>query len=200
MSDIFREAQARRSIRTFTDEPLTVGQVDAIIEAARRAPSAINLQPTRVLVVTEPDDLEAVRSAAYGTGACMSAPCILVCMADLTADSHLGDRVTELTESKALEPLDMTSLQSGAGRPFQLKIGRDVALLNCAVATAHMDLEAVALGLGACWVHHADFDQIAEYFGVPDSMEIVTLLPVGHPAETPGPRPRIDSVRWTPQP
>jgi nitroreductase len=198
MRDLFAAAESRRSIRTFADTPVDVESVDALLEAARRAPSAVNLQPTRVLVVTEPADLAVVRSAAYGVGACASAPCVLVCMADLTADSHLGERVGELVESRALEPLDMSTLTSGAGRPFQLKIGRDVALLNCAIAVAHMDLEAASLGLGACWVHHADFDMIREHFDIPETVEIVTLLPVGHPAEQPGSRPRIDSVRWEP--
>ncbi len=196
MSHVFEPASSRRSVRSFTAQPLTDGQVDLLLEAARLAPSAVNLQPTRILVVREPDDLEVVRSAAYGVGACLTAPCIMVCMADLGADAHIAERVAELVAAKALEPLDMSSLVSGAGRPFQLKVGREVALMNCAIAVSHMDLQATALGLGACWVHHADFEQIREHFAIPENLEIVTLLPVGHPAERPEQRPRIPSVRW----
>jgi len=196
MPNIFEAAEKRRSIRKFTGEPVSPEHIEALLEAARRAPSAVNLQPSRFLVVTDPDDLAVVRAAAYGVGACASAPCIIVCMADLTADAHLGERVGELTESGALEPLDMSSMRSGSGKPFALKIGRDVALMNCAIATAHIDLQAAALGLGACWVHHAEFSEIREHFAIPETLEIVTLLPVGHPVEQPGPRPRIDSVRW----
>lgn len=199
MTKVFDAADKRRSIRTFTDEPVSAADIETLLEAARRAPSAVNLQPSRFLVVTAPEDLAVVRAAAYGVGACSTAPCIFVCMADLTADSHLGERVGELTESGALEPLDVSSMRSGAGRPFALKIGRDVALMNCAIATAHVDLQAVDLGLGTCWVHHADFDEIREHFAIPETLEIVTLLPVGHPVEQPGPRPRIDSVRWEPK-
>lgn len=198
MAEPFEQIVRRRSIREYTDEPLDAMEIARILEAARLAPSAVNLQPTRVLVVTEPDDLAAVRSASYGIGACASAPCVFVCMANLEAEATLGERVGELVESKAMEPMDLSKLASGLGRPFELKVGREVAIANCAVAVAYMDLQATALGLGACWVHHADFDEIRQHFGIPDSLEIIALLPVGHPAERPGPRPRIPTIEWKP--
>jgi nitroreductase len=200
MKDVFDQAKQRRSIRGFAEEVLSRAEIDSLLEAARIAPSAVNLQPTRVFAVTHPADLAVIRSAAYGVGACATAPCVLVSMIDLTADSHLGERVEELTAAGALEPLDMSSLTSGAGRPFQLKVGREVALINCAIATAYMDLQAVTLGLGTCWVHHADFRQIADHFSIPDHLEIVTLLAVGHPIEFPLARPRAASLRWEPEP
>lgn len=197
-AELFPAAEARRSIRKFTPEPVSAEEIAAVLEAGRRAPSAVNLQPTRVIVATDADDLAVVRSAAYGVGAIACAPVVLVCMTDLSADAHLGDRVAELNESGALEPVDMGALTSGAGRPFQLKVGREVALMNCAVAVANMDLEAAHLGLGTCWVHHADFEQLSEHFKLPVHIEIVTLLALGHPDEHPAPRPRINTIRWTP--
>ncbi len=195
-TDLFKAAGARRSIRAFTSEPVTVEQVESILEAGRRAPSAVNLQPTRVIVATTPQDLEVVRSAAYGVGACVTAPCVLVCMADLESDKRIGERVAELNECGALEPMNTKALVSGAGTPFELKIGREVALMNCAISVAHMDLQATHLGLGTCWVHHADFEQLADHYDLPHQIEIMTLLAIGHAAESPVPRPRIESIEW----
>ncbi|MDZ4181194.1 MAG: nitroreductase family protein [Coriobacteriia bacterium] len=189
---------SRRSIRAFEQRPVEQGLLEQILEAAGLAPSAANLQPTRVLVVDAPASLGVVRSAAYGIGAVAAAPLVLVCMVDLAADEWVGDRVAELQQVGALEPIDPTLLTSGAGRPFALKLGERTAVMNGAIAAAYMDLRAVELGLGTCWVHHADFDQIREHFGVPDSFLILTLLAVGHPAEDPALRPRDAGVRWIP--
>lgn len=188
----------RRSIRAFEQRPVEQGLVEQILEAARLAPSAVNLQPTRVMVADTPASLGVVRSAAYGIGAVAVAPLVLVCMVDLAADERVGDRVAELQHVRALEPIDPTLLTSGAGRPFELKLGERTAVMNGAIAAAYMDLRAVELGLGTCWVHHADFDQIREHIGIPDSFLILTLLAVGHPAEDPAPRPRDAGVRWVP--
>ena len=189
----------RRSIRRFQPRPVEPEKIAALLEAARLAPSSCNLQPTRILVVDTPEGLAAVRSAAYSTGACAGAPCILVCMYDTTLDDTVSERLAELAEAQALEPLDPAVLFSGHGRPFELRLGHLMARVNCAIATAYVELQATAMGLGACWVHHADMDQVREHFGIPGSLEILTLLPVGYPSEEPEPRPRIDSIEWKPE-
>ncbi len=45
----------RRSIRSFKPEPISDGDVDKIIEAARWAPSGANLQPWEFIVVKKPE-------------------------------------------------------------------------------------------------------------------------------------------------
>jgi nitroreductase len=117
-------------------------------------------------------------------------------MADVAAAEHIGERSSELHAAGALEPVDIMALRSGAGRPFELKLGRDIALVNAAIATEHMVLQATANGLGTCWVHHFDCDQLRQEFGVPANFEMLSLLAVGWPAEHPEPRPRLTTVEW----
>jgi nitroreductase len=45
----------RRSIRRYTGEPVTPGEIEAILEAGRWAPSGLNNQPWRFLVVRAND-------------------------------------------------------------------------------------------------------------------------------------------------
>lgn len=45
--------RSRRNVRAFTDEPLNDAELDRILEAGRRAPSAGNMQPWDLVVVTE---------------------------------------------------------------------------------------------------------------------------------------------------
>ena len=44
---------ARRSVRSYTDEPVSPEQVETILKAAMAAPSGMNMQPWRFVVVTD---------------------------------------------------------------------------------------------------------------------------------------------------
>jgi nitroreductase len=190
---------ARRSIRRFLPLPVERHKLDEVLEAGRRAPSAVNLQPTRVLVVDDPAGLEAVRGAGYGYRTLATAPVVLVGMADLSVDQRVGDRLRLMTPL-GLERMVPGERSSAAGRPFRFRLGEEVATLGVAVAMTYMDLQANALGLGSCWWHHAEYDEIRTHFRIPEHFKIVSLLALGYPDEKPGLRPRPDSLEWRPAP
>ena len=52
---VFRAIYDRRSIRKFTDEPISRDALTAILDAGRWAPSGLNNQPWRFLAVTRDD-------------------------------------------------------------------------------------------------------------------------------------------------
>lgn len=193
MVEILPVIADRRSIRVFEDRPVEQEKIDAMIEAARLAPSSVNLQHFRVIVAESESDLAAVRSAAYRLPAVVNAPVVLVCMADLDADKDIQRHMAEVI---AVAP-PMAELRSGRGREFSLKLGREWALVNAAIATEHMVLQAVSMGLGTVWNHHFEHDEVRNHFRLPPNIELLTLLPVGYPAEAPSPRPRRASVRWS---
>jgi len=59
---------------------------------------------------------------------------------------------------------------------------------GCA-ATENMLIAAAALGLGACWVagdKKGYADKVREMLGVPEGHHLVSLLPLGYPADRPG--------------
>jgi len=60
--------RARRNVRSYTDEPIASEQLDLILEAARRTPSARNWQPWDFVVVTEPEHLEELSKVWRGAG------------------------------------------------------------------------------------------------------------------------------------
>ena len=78
------------------------------------------------------------------------------------------------------------------------------ALLESAsAAMENMLLAATALCLGGCWMTGPLEDEgyLRSLLSIPDDREIVALSPVGYPAVTPKPRPRLDpdltrKVRW----
>lgn len=65
-------AEERYSSREYTDEPVSEEDTGRILEAGRLAPSAKNLQPTRVIAVSSPEGLAAVSRTARLYGATLA--------------------------------------------------------------------------------------------------------------------------------
>jgi nitroreductase len=59
---------SRRNVRSFSDEPVSAGQLDQILEAARRSPSSQNTQPWDFVLVTERAQLQELASVWVGAG------------------------------------------------------------------------------------------------------------------------------------
>lgn len=68
--------------------------------------------------------------------------------------------------------------------------GHPSHLIDVAIAIDHMTLAARELGLGTCWIGAFDQQKVREVLGIPGSVEVIELLPLGYPSAWPGPRPR----------
>jgi nitroreductase len=60
--------RARRNVRTFSEQPVASDDLDRILEAGRRAPSASNGQPWDFIVVTDPEQLQRLSGVWRGAG------------------------------------------------------------------------------------------------------------------------------------
>jgi len=62
--------------------------------------------------------------------------------------------------------------------------------VDLAIAVDHITLAAAERGLGTCWIGAFDQDEARRILCVPEQYKIVTLLPLGHPADSPRPKNR----------
>lgn len=83
-------ARARYSERRFAPDPIEPEKLSRILEAARIAPTARNLQPQRILVVQSPEGLAKIDRA---TSCRFGAPVVLVLSYDMTVASRHPDVV-----------------------------------------------------------------------------------------------------------
>ncbi len=169
--DFFSVLLRRRSIRVFRPEPVPPELLEEVLEAARWAPSAGNLQAWEVAVVFDPELRYRLARAALDQDFIAQAPCVLV--------------VSALPTRSALR----------YGRR-----GRELyCLQDAALAAGYLMLAACALGLGTCWVGAFDEDGVREITGLPRDHRPVAVIPLGFPAEDPPPPPRLpleELVRW----
>ena len=62
--DALEAIQRRRSVRSYTGDPIPQEDLETIIDAARLAPTGHNRQPWDFIVVTDPDTIAALSAAA----------------------------------------------------------------------------------------------------------------------------------------
>lgn len=144
----------RHSTRKFTSEPVKPELLDAVLEAARLAPSACNLQPWRFIVVSrEGEVMDGVREA-YRKEGFRNAPATIVAVGLHDTAWHRADD------------------------------GKDHTDVDVSIAVEHICLAAAALGLSTCWVCSFDVDKVRGALRLSDSEEPVALIPIGHPDDT----------------
>lgn len=76
--DVFEAIAARRSIRKYKPEPIAKAHLAKILEAARLAPSAGNMQPWRFVIVQDKNRKERVAEAANSQAFLKDAAAIVV--------------------------------------------------------------------------------------------------------------------------
>lgn len=76
--DFFELAKARCTTRGFTDEKISIIDLEKILSVGRIAPTACNRQPQRIIVVQTPDNLSKVQKA-YKT---FGSHCVLIVCRD----------------------------------------------------------------------------------------------------------------------
>jgi nitroreductase len=80
-----------------------------------------------------------------------------------------------------LVSLDPEHIMSGGSPAFAVDLG---------IAGEHIALQAVEEGLGTCWIGAFSQEKVKEILEIPENYKVVALLPLGYPADQPGPKIR----------
>ncbi|MFE9805168.1 malonic semialdehyde reductase [Streptomyces sp. NPDC005548] len=183
---LFREA---RTANTFTDEPVTDAQVQAIYDLVKFGPTAFNQSPLRITLVRSPEARERlVRHLAEGNQAkTAAAPLVAVLSADNEFHEELPALLPHFPAAK-----DMFFSE----RPVR----ESAALLNAALQAAYFIIGVRAAGLAAGPMTGADFAGIQKEF-LDDDHTPLMVVNIGKPGEDAwfprSPRLSLDEVITT---
>jgi nitroreductase len=155
--DVFEAIKSRRSVRAFSEERVSDEDLWKLLDAARMAPSAGNIQPWSFVVVRTSQIKGRLAEAALNQHFIEEAPVVVVACAD-----------------------EERSKQSYGSRGEQLYCIQDTA-----AAVQNILLAAVALGLGACWVGAFHENEVRDALNIPAGLRPVAIIPVGWPNEQP---------------
>ena len=191
---VLKAIRDRRSIRKFKPTPVTDAQITSLIESARLAPSGTNSQPWRFVIVKDNKTKKDLQQAAHNQRHVGTPPVVIVCCADINAFYEFPARVDELIESGALPKKSRSFFVPALKKKLDATPKSDMLVAaagNTSIAITNMMIQATEIGLGTCWVRWFDDKKVKEILDIPDNVEVMALLPVGVPDETPEPRPRI---------
>jgi nitroreductase len=168
----------RRAVRAFSAKAVDDEAIDALIDAAVQAPSAMNEQPWSFTVVRDPTLLDRISREAKAH------------MLKTTPAGLLSHHFREILDDPDFHIFyhapALVVIASRADGPW--------AAIDCALAAQNFMLAARALALGTCWIGFAQgWLATAEgkaALGIPTGSVVVAPIIVGHPSKWPEPVPR----------
>lgn len=187
----------RRSIRNYTEEPVSDADLDLILESARLAPSGENAQPWRFIIVRDKDTRNKLGAlAGGGSGRRFTAEFVTKKMHERFAG--LQDEEKKKAAFEKLTSGQVSAFLADAPVSIVVCGKKDVwdTPYDTSAAMENMLLMVTALGLGACWViapciDIRDEERIKKLLDIPEGVKAVSIIAVGHPARSHRPRPRL---------
>lgn len=180
----------RRSIRKYTNQPVSDTDLKDILEAAVMAPSASNLQPWYFIVIRSPEKMEALKKL----------------MAEATKNlmpywhrrfAKYPQFITETADFvRFLGDAPVCILAFLLQTEYEMPIP---AIQSVAAAIENMLLTATDKGLGSCWLTAplaGGFGQEVHDMFAPDKGELVAMITLGYAAQSPS-MPRRKDGRYT---
>jgi coenzyme F420-0:L-glutamate ligase / coenzyme F420-1:gamma-L-glutamate ligase len=174
--NFFEIVMGRRSVRAFRPEPLERAQVEAVLEAARWAPSPHGRQPWRFAVVESP----AARARLDGQDEAT------IALRHAKSRERITGAPVVIVPCLYLEDLDVYPDAERQAAETTMA----VQSLGCAIQ--NMLLAAYALGFESGWMCAPLFCQptVRAALGLDAALQPQALIPLGYPAKDPMRRPR----------
>ena len=190
---VLNAIKSRQSVRKYSDKPISDEVLNNILEAGRLAPSWVNVQPWKFIVVKSQTTKDLLAEAAGRQAQVKNAQIVICCIADLDDWSK-----TKFGKEKTKKGLDEATCEnivsSNLLNPSNL--GEYEALLRSVeqltYAVSYMTLEAEEQGVGCCIVgamaneltkSNSDAAQkIKDSLGLNNKQVLVELLTLGYDA------------------
>jgi nitroreductase len=188
MNMVIEAVRKRRSIRSYDARPVPRDLVQAVIDAANEAPSAMNSQPWRFVVVEDGEMKKKLLAAALP-----QAKKIAEQVKDVDPERY------EMMKKRYAELPDPV-YYSAPAVVFVIGNGR-YAAHSCPLACENMMLAAYSLGLGSCWVGFGamavEDQEVRKLLDLTEGEAVFGPILLGYPkGETQRPPKKEAKVKW----
>lgn len=173
MNGIIQSLFDRKSVRVFTDEPVTEEEKDLLLECAFQAPTAGCQQLYTILDVTDPTEKAELAELCDHQSFIAQAPVALIFCADC-------QRWLDAYREAGLEPR-----APGLGDAL-------LAMTDAVIAAQNVVVGAQALGLGSCYIGDIleNEERVRSLLELPEFVFPAALLVIGHPTSQQLERPK----------
>jgi nitroreductase len=174
MNNVIDLLNNHRSIRKFTDKPISQETINTLIQAGQAAPTSSFIQACSVIQVNDPVKRQELVECTGGQAYVAQAPVFLV----FCADTQRLKLACEMNDAE---------MNSGFTEQF-ITATVDVALVAQNVAIA-----AQSIGLGICYIGgiRNQISQVSKLLELPNLVYPVFGLCLGYPNQNPEVKPRL---------
>lgn len=191
----------RKSVRKYSNKPIEEKVLNQILEAGRLAPSWVNVQPWKFIVVRQQETKDLLSEAAGGQLQVKNAQALICCVADLDSwnKTNFGKVLTQKgLDEQTCESIISSLLLNPSNLGEYEAILRSVEQVTYAVS--YMTLAAEELGVGCCVVGATANEltktndkmaaKVKEILGLNNRQILVNILTLGY-EETPKPTKKL---------
>ena len=188
MNHVIEAIRKRRAVRSYEDRPVPKDVLNTIIDAGNQAPSAMNSQPWRFVVVED----EGVKKKLLGA-ALPNAKKILENVREVDPERYMQIM-------KRYDEMKDPVYYSAPAVLFVIGSGR-YADHSCPLACENIMLAAYSLGVGSCWVGFGsmvtDDVDVVKALDLKDDEKIYGPIVLGYPKVFPDPpQKKLPVVKW----
>ena len=186
--------ETRKSVRKYLDKEIPNDVLKQILEAGRLAPSWMNSQPWKFIVVKNQEIKNLLSKLSSNQPHVRYADTVIVCVADNNAWSK--EEFGKILKEKGIkdEAIDNIMTMQALYPPL---LGKETTLLRSVeqvtYATAYMTLEAERLGVACCVIGALGnevtkvlpevYKEVKEKLGLDVNQCIISMLTLGYEAE-----------------
>lgn len=186
--------ETRKSVRKYLDKEIPNDVLRQILEAGRLAPSWMNSQPWKFIVVKNQETKNLLSKLSSNQPHVRYANAVIVCVADNNAWSK--EEFGKILKEKGIkdEAIDNIMTMQALYPPL---LGKEITLLRSVeqvtYATAYMTLEAERLGVACCVIGALGnevtkvlpevYKEVKEKLGLDENQCIISMLTLGYEAE-----------------
>jgi nitroreductase len=192
--------RARRSIKSFKNDPIPEGVLQELLSLMQDAPSSWNFQPTRVVMIRSMAQKEALAAAAWGQKQILEAPVTFVFAVSIRGwEKNMGE-ILKLGVDSGAWPQKFADWIGENAPGFQKGLGdkeREYAIKDAIIMATTLALAAQSKGYSNCYINGWDEVKVKEIIGVEGDSDIAIalLLPIGLPNSLPKHPGRLPSSK-----
>jgi nitroreductase / dihydropteridine reductase len=183
----------RYATKKFDGRTVPAEKIDELIEYVRYAPSALNMQPWRIKIVTDRATKERLKPAAFDQEQVTTCSHLLVFCADPDYESLIA-KLARLLEKNAV-PADIQKMVIEMANQFTRPMSPEQRFAwsqaQTYLALGNALNGAKALGLDSCPMGGFNPDTVSQILGIIKPLVPVMLCPVGYAADKPMPKIRF---------
>lgn len=179
--------QSRRAVKHFDpDHKMSEDEIKQLIGLAILSPTSFNIQNWRFVVVTDPEQRQKIRTAAWDQAQVTDASITILLCADLKSFSKDPSRYWGNAPKEARDIL-VPMIEPFYQDNDQLQ--RDEAMRSCGMAGQTIMLAAREMGYDSCPMIGFDPEEVARIIQLPEDHCISFMITVGKALKPAWPRP-----------